>query len=79
MQKNTKTKCIGNAYFSQVMLDPVIRVNKGYYPKILLEEQKYETKKTKMENCIDDDLDLSLSTDESDNESDNEIESDNYE
>ena len=79
MQKNTKTKCIGNGSFSLVMLDPVIRVNKGYYPEILLEEQKYEIKKTKMENHIDDDLELSLSTDESDNESGNEIESDNDE
>ena len=32
-----------------------------------------------MENHIDDDLELSLSTDESDNESGNEIESDNDE
>ena len=36
--KNTKTKCMGNGSFSLVMLDPVIRVNKGYYPEILLEE-----------------------------------------
>ena len=53
-----------------MMLDSVIRANKRYYPQILLEECKYEIKKTKMENLINDDLDPS-SSDESDNESDN--------
>ena len=41
------------------MLDSVIRVSKKYYPQILLEECKYEIKKTKMENLINDYLDLS--------------------
>ena len=41
------------------MIDPVIRVSKNYYPQTLLEECKYEIKKTKMENLINDDLDLS--------------------
>ena len=41
------------------MIDPVIRVSKNYYPQTLLEECKYEIKKTKMENFINDDLDLS--------------------
>ena len=53
------------------MLDSVIRVNQRYYPQTLLEECKYEIKKNKMENLLNDDLDLS-SYDESDNESDNE-------
>ena len=53
-----------------MMLDSVIRANKRYYPQILLEECKYQIKKTKMENLINDDLDPS-SSDESDNESDN--------
>ena len=53
-----------------MMLDSVIRANKRYYPQILLKECKYEIKKTKMENLINDDLDPS-SSDESDNESDN--------
>ena len=52
------------------MLDSVIRANKKYYPQTLLEECKYEIKKNKMENLINDDLDPS-SSDESDNESDN--------
>ena len=53
------------------MLDYVIRVNKEYYRQTLLEECKYVIRKNKMENFINDDLDLS-SSDESDNESDNE-------
>ena len=50
----------------------VIRVSKKYYPQIFLEEWKYEIKKNKEENLINDDLDLSSSADESDTESDNE-------
>ena len=53
------------------MLDSVIRVNKKYYPQTLLEKRKYVIKKNKMENLINDDLDLS-SSDESDSEYDNE-------
>ena len=53
------------------MLDSVIRVHKKYYPQTLLEECKYVMRKNKMENLINDDLDLS-SSDEFDNESDNE-------
>ena len=51
------------------MLDSFIRANKKYYPQTLLEECKYEIKKNKMENLINDDLDPN-SSDESDNESD---------
>ena len=47
------------------MLDSAIRGNKKYYPQTLLEECKYETKKYKIENLINDDLDPS-SSDESD-------------
>ena len=67
------------------MLDSVFRVNKKYYPQILLEECKYVITKNKMENLINHDLRLSSShesdneSDESDNESHNESdnESDN--
>ena len=41
------------------MLDSVNRVNKKYYPQTLLEECKYEIKKNKMNNFINDDLNLS--------------------
>ena len=67
-------------YFTLIMLDSVIRVNKNYYPQTLLEKCKYKIKKNKMENLINDDLVLG-SSDESDNESDNgfDSESDNDE
>ena len=61
---------------SLIMLDPVMRVNKKYYPKTFLEECKYVIRKNKMENLIDD-LDLSSSDEsESDNEADNDESSD---
>ena len=66
-KENASYKCL-----SLIMLDSGIRVNKKYYPQALLEEYKYEIKKNKMENVINDDLDLS-STDESDSKSDNEF------
>ena len=73
-KENVSYKCL-----SLIMLDSVIRVNKKYYPQTLLEECKYVIRKNKMENLIDDDLDLS-SSDESDNatnnETDNESDSD---
>ena len=52
------------------MLDSVIKVSKKNYPQTLLEECKYEIKKNKMENLINEDLDQS-SSDKSGNESDN--------
>ena len=64
------------------MLDSIVKVKKKYYPQALLEECKYEIKKTKMENHINDDLEKSSSDesdDESDNDSNDETESDNDE
>ena len=66
-KENASYKC-----FSLIMLDSVIRVNKKYYPQTLLEECKYIINKNKMENLINDDLDLSSSDNESDNEADSE-------
>ena len=66
-KENASYKCL-----SLIMLDSVIKANKKYYPQALLEQCKYEIKKNKMENLINDNLDLS-SSDESDNESDNEF------
>ena len=57
------------------VIDNVIKANKKHYLQTLLEECKYEIKRNKMENLINDDLDLS-SSDESDSESN---ESDNDE
>ena len=59
---------------SIIMLDSVLNAKKKYYPQTLLEECKYELKKIKMENLIDDHLEKS-SSDESDNDYNNETES----
>ena len=69
-KENESYKCL-----SLIMLDSFIKANKKYYPQTLLEECKYEIKKSKMENLINDDLDIS-SSDESDSESDNEADND---
>ena len=61
---------------SIMMLDSVIKGKKKYYPQTLLVECKYEPKKIKMENFIDDNLEKS-SSDESDNDSIDETESGN--
>ena len=52
------------------MLDSVVKPKKKYYPHKILEECKYEPKKIKMENLIDDDLERS-SSDKSDSIADN--------
>ena len=64
-KEDASYKCL-----SLIILNSVIRVNKKYYPQTLLEECKYEIKKKKIVNLIDEDLDPS-SSDQSDNESDN--------
>ena len=64
LKENESYKCL------LIMLDSIIREDKKYYPQTLLEEFKYEIKKNKMENLINDDLDPN-SCDDSDNESDN--------
>ena len=61
-KENVSYKCL-----SLIMLDSVIRVNKKYYPQTFLEECKYVIRKNKMENLINDDLNLS-SSEESDKE-----------
>ena len=53
-----------------IRLDSVIRVHEKYCPQTLLEECKNEIEKNKMENLINDDLDLSSSDIEFNNESD---------
>ena len=66
-KENASYKCL-----SLIMLDSVIKRNQNYYPQTLLEECKYVIKKNKMENLVNDGLDLS-SSDESDKECDNEF------
>ena len=43
-------------YLSLITLDSILKVKKKCYPQRLLEECKYEIKKTKMESLINDDL-----------------------
>ena len=54
-----------------LIINNVIRANKKFYLQILLEECKYLIRKNKMENLINNDLNLS-SSDESDNDNNNE-------
>ena len=58
-------------YFSLIILDSVIRVNKKYYPQTFLEQCKYKIKRNKRDNFINDELEP-----DTDSESDNESESD---
>ena len=58
------------------MLHSVIEAKKKYYPQALLEEFKYEQKRIKMENLINDDLEKSESDSDFDSVSNDEIESD---
>ena len=67
-KENASYKCL-----PLIMLDSVIRINKKYYLQTLLEECKYEIKKNKIENIINDNLDQSSSDNENDSDFDNEI------
>ena len=57
------------------MLDSLIKAKEKYCPQTLLEECKYEQKKIKMENLIDDNLEKSES-DESDTKTESDIHND---
>ena len=65
-RENASYKCL-----SLIMLDSVVKVKKKYYPHELLEECQYETKKTKLENLVNDELEASSSDDETDRDPDN--------
>ena len=69
-KENASYKCL-----SLIIFDSVIRVNKKHYPQTLLEECKYEVKKNKMENLMNDDLDSSSFDNETHNEFENEFDS----
>ena len=51
MPKKASYNCL-----SIIMLDSVVKAKKKYYPQTRLEECKYEAKKAKIENLIDDNL-----------------------
>ena len=62
---------------SLILLDFVTKASKKYNPQTLLEECKYEAKKSKMKNLINDELESNPSDDESDYEAESDNESDN--
>ena len=67
-KENVSYKCL-----SLTMLDSVVKVKKKHYPQTLLEERKYEIKKTKIESFINEELEASSSDDhESNNDTDHE-------
>ena len=72
--RNKKCTCL-----SIIMLDSVIKAKKNYYPQISLEEYKYEQKRIKIENLIDDDLEKSKSDSDSNDETKSYIDNDEYE
>ena len=67
-KENAPYKCL-----PLIILHSVIRVSKKHYPQTLLEECKYEIRKNKMKNLINDNLDLSSPDNETDCDSDNAI------
>ena len=70
-KEKASCKCL-----SIIRLDSVFKVKKRYYPQTLLEECKYQIKKTEIENLLDDNLEKG-SSDESDNETDNDFNDEN--
>ena len=64
--------------FSIIMLDSVIKANKKYYPRTLLEEQKYIQEKIKIENLTDGDLEKSKSDRDSNDKIESDIDNDEY-
>ena len=65
-KENSSYKCLST--LTIITLDSIIKVNKKSHPQILLDECKYEVKNKKVENLINDDLELTSSDSESDNE-----------
>ena len=73
-KEKAPSKCL-----SIIMLDSVIKVNKKYYPQMLLEECKHVQEKIKNENYIVEDLEKSKSDSDSNNETEFDIDNDEYE
>ena len=63
---------------SIIMLDSIIKAKKKYYPQMSLEECKYEQKRIKTENLIDNDLDKSEPDSGSNDEAKSDIDNDGY-
>ena len=52
-KENSSYKCL-----LIITLESIIKANKKYYPQALLKECKYEVKNKKVENLINNDLEL---------------------
>ena len=61
-----------------IMLDSVIKVNKKYYPQILLQECKYTQENIKIENHIDEGLEKRESNSDFNDETESDIDTDEY-
>ena len=72
-KENTSCTC-----FSIIMLDSFIKAKKKYYPQTFLEDCKYEQKRMKIENLIDEDLEKSKSDSDSNDETKSDIDNDEY-
>ena len=64
------------ACLSAILLDSIVKIDNDYYPQIFLEECKYEVKKKKIMNAINEKFNLDESDDESDNDKSNESDRD---
>ena len=62
---------------SIILIDSVIKAKKKCYPQTLLEDCKYEQKRIKIENLIDDDLEKRDSDSDSNDEAESDINNDN--
>ena len=74
-KKMPKEKAPGKC-LSIIMLDSVIKENKKYCPKALLEECKYVQEKMKTKNHIDDDLEKNESDSVSNDDTESDIDND---
>ena len=68
LKEKTPCKCLWI-----IMIDSLIKTDKKYYPKTLLEECKYTQEKIKIENYINDDLEDSDPNSDSKNETESDI------
>ena len=68
LKEKAPCKCL-----SIIMLDFVTKAKKKYYPQAFLEECKYEQKRIKYENFINDDLEKSKSESDSNDETESDI------
>ena len=59
LKENTSYDCL-----SLLTLVSVIRVNRKFYPQTLLEECKYKIRKNKIDNLINNDLELDTESDD---------------